>query len=111
MAEFVNEAQAQVNEAHNSAYSGYTLQSELLLSGMVKMVEVSTVHAGFRTDLTKRIVDNVYEIRSNQNTQESTLLDQQATLLDIQEILKMILEQQQKTNTLLESLLEGQVHK
>ncbi len=56
-------------------------------------------------------MDNVYEIRSNQNTQESTLLDQQATLLDIQEILKMILEQQQKTNTLLESLLEGQVHK
>ncbi len=53
MAEFVNEAQAQVNEAHNSAYSGYTLQSELLLSGMVKMVEVPTVHAVLRTNLTK----------------------------------------------------------
>lgn len=99
MGEFANEAQARCNEAHRVAYKNtlLPLQPELLQSSLLNLTEVMTVHAGFRTDFANRIANSTLEIRSNQNTQESTLLD-------IQELLKMILEQQQRTNMLLESL-------
>ena len=100
MSEFVDSAKACVNEAHRTAYSGYNLQSELILSGIEKMTELSTMQASYRTDIEARIVSNVLEMRSNQISQESTLMD-------IQELLKMIIEQQQRTNTLLEALVNN----
>ena len=103
MAGFANEAHSRVNEAHKEAYSGgifAPLQSELLLCGIESMTEISTVHAGLRTDFAKKIAENTLDIRSNQSVQESTFLD-------IQELLKMIIEQQQRTNSLLEALVNN----
>ncbi len=92
MSQFVKEAQAQVNDAHSKAYNGYTLQSELLLSGILQTLEISTVHAGWRTDLGTHVVDNIIEIRSNQ--------------IDQLELLQAINIELQKTNELLATLIE-----
>jgi|GEM_PF-6087773 len=92
MSQFVKEAQAQVNDAHAKAYKGYTLQSELLLSSILQTLEISTVHAGWRTDLGTHVVDNIIEIRSNQ--------------VDQLELLQAINNELQKTNELLATLIE-----
>ncbi len=95
MSEFVDSAKACVSEAHRSAYSGFNLQSELLLSGIVKMTELSTMQGSYRTAMEADIIDNVLAIRSNQ-------IDLHSTLLDIHESLKLLIELQQHTNELLE---------
>lgn len=92
MSQFVKEAQAQVNDAHAKAYNGYTLQSELLLSSILQTLEISTVHAGWRTDLGTHIVDNIIEMRSNQVDQLKTLYS--------------LIDELQKTNELLQTLIE-----
>jgi len=102
MAEFVREAQACVNDAHSTAYSGTGLgvgSLDLKTLGIEKMLELSTVQAGFRTDVAVKIMDSILEIRSNQTDQENSLLA-------VQGLLKMMIEQQQRTNALLEELIK-----